>query len=122
MYSMENYYWGGVAYVLGVLLLTPALWWMTRFMKWHPLKAFFRVLVLAVLLTPAYAFNDMIYLAPAWTVSVFEAINPQTEQGVSRGLVPIVFCFAVVYVLDLCFWLLLRNRRSKPARRAAREA
>lgn len=111
MYTMENYYWGLVAYVLGVLMITPLLWWLTRFIPWRPIKAFFRLLVLSVLLTPMYAYQGMDYLAPAWAVGVFELFKPQTEEGIWHGLLPIAVCFAILYCLDLGQWLVFRKRR-----------
>lgn len=110
MYSTENYLWGGVAYLLGVLMLTPLLWWLTRAIAWHPVRAFFRILVLAFFLTPAFPYQDMTYLAPAWAVAMFEWVKPQSAEGVWRGLLPIGFSFAIAYALDLCVWSLLRSR------------
>jgi hypothetical protein len=111
MYSMENYIWGLVAYVLGVLMLTPLIWWLSRAIPWHPVKAFFRILVLVFLLTPAYPIDNTLYLAPAWSISLFEFVKPHTEQGILRGLLPIAWCFGVIYTVDLCLWLLLRKSR-----------
>lgn len=115
MYTMENYYWGGVAYLFGVLLLVPILWSVTRFLPWSPVRAFFRLLVLAVLLTPIYPYSDKPYLAPAWAAAAFEYVNPVTEEGAMRGLLPIGFCFAVSYVLYLLIWLLWRRWRRPSA-------
>ena len=111
MYSMENYIWGLVAYLLGVLMLTPLIWWVSRAIPWHPVKAFIRIFVLVLLLTPAYPFDDALYLAPAWAISLFELIKPQTEQGMLRGLLPMAWFFVVIYVVDLCLWLVLRKAR-----------
>ncbi|RLA45959.1 MAG: hypothetical protein DRR06_00720 [Gammaproteobacteria bacterium] len=110
MYTMENYFWGVVAYVLGVFMFMPLLWWVTRIIPWHPVKAFLRILVMAILLTPAFPYPGMTYIAPAWAVSLFEMVKPQTENGVWRGIRPIGFFFVAVYLLDLCLWLLLRKR------------
>ena len=113
MYTMENYFWGVVAYVIGVLLTTPLLWWVTGSIPWHPVKAFFRILMLAVLLTPAYPYEGMVYIAPAWIVGVFEVVKSQTGEGIWRGLIPIGFCFVVVYIVDLCLWRLLLGRSKR---------
>ncbi len=120
MYTMENYVWGLVAYVLGVLLITPLLWWITRFLPWHPLRAFFRILVLAILLTPMIADLGQDFLAPAWMVGVFQVIIPQEGRDPGDALVPIAVCFVLVYVLDLAMWQLFWRRRAadKPATRA----
>lgn len=111
MYTPENYFWGCAGYVLGVLLFLPLLWWVTRFLPWHPLRAFFRMLSLAVLLTPVFPYEGMTYLAPAWATAVFELIKPTMEQGVQRVLLPIGFSFAILYALNLCFWQLFKAKR-----------
>lgn len=120
MYTMENYVWGLVAYVLGVLLITPLLWWMTRCLPWHPLRAFFRILVLVTLLTPMIADTGQSFLAPAWVVGVFQLILPQEGRGLGDALAPIAVCFVLIYVLDLVMWLLFWRRRGadKPVTRA----
>ena len=118
MYTPENYFWGGIAYILGVLMATPFIWWATRRLPWYPLRAFFRVLCLALLLTPVFPYQGMTYLAPAWATAAFELIKPTMEHGVRRVLIPIGFSFAVFYALSLCVWLLFKNRALKiePAR------
>ena len=113
MYTPENYFWGCVAYVLGVLMAAPFIWWATRRLPWHPLRAFLRMLSLALLLTPAFPYEGMTYLAPAWATAVFELIKPTMEHGVSRVLLPICFSFAVLYALNLCAWQLLKNRATQ---------
>ena len=119
MYTMENYYWGLVAYILGVLMVTPLLWWATRKIHWHPVQAFFRVFVLVFLLTPVYAYNDMSYLAPAWVVGIFEIIKPQSEEGMWRGLLPIGLSFVVIYVVETATWLFFRKRGTTSTPRTA---
>ncbi len=112
MYTTENYFWGCFGYVLGVLLLVPLIWWLTRRGP-HPLRAFFRMLSLAVLLTPAFPYEGVSYLAPAWATAAFELIKPTMEDGVRRVLIPIGFSFAVLYALNLCVWQLLKTRAEK---------
>lgn len=115
---MENYYWGLVAYVLGVMMLTPLLWWLTRRISWHPIRAFIRLLVLTFLLTPMYAYPGMDYFAPAWVVAVFELVKPQTVDGIWHGLLPIMVCFVIIYCLDLALWLVFRKRQKNTAAEA----
>ena len=115
MYSLENHIWGLTAYFLGVVMVLPLLWWLTRSISWHPVKAFFRLLVLVILLTPVFAYESTSYLAPAWVVAVFELIKPQSEDGIWRGLLPIVVCFVVTYILETSLWLIFRKRGKAPA-------
>lgn len=114
MYSMENYFWGGVGYVLGVLLLLPFLWRCTRWLPWRPLKALLRIFVLAVLLVPVQPYSDKIFLAPAWAVAVFEYIHPTVMEGAVRGLLPIAAYFLGAYGLYLIGWIWWQRRRPAP--------
>ena len=113
MYTPENYLWGCIAYVMGVLMTVPFAWWATRPLPWYPLRAFFRMFSLALLLTPAFPYEGMTYLAPAWATAAFELIKPTMEHGVRRVLIPIGFSFAVLYALNLCVWQLLKTRAEK---------
>ncbi len=113
MYTPENYLWGCIAYVLGVLMTLPFVWWATRPLPGYPLRAFFRMLALALLLTPAFPYEGMTYLAPAWATAAFELIKPTMEHGVRRVLIPIGFSFTVLYALNLCVWQLLKTRAEK---------
>jgi small-conductance mechanosensitive channel len=113
VYTTENYVWGLVAYVLGVLMLMPLLWWATRRLLWHPIKAFFRLLVITFLLTPTFPYQDMNHLAPAWVVGVFEIIKPQTSAGVWRGVLPITICFIVIYTIYIGLWLKFHKPRGR---------
>lgn len=106
MYSMENYLWGSIGYVLGVLLMLPLLWRCTRWLHWHPLRAGIRLLVLVVLLTPARPYPDKIFLAPAWAVSVFEIVQPTTTEGALKGVLPIATYFLGLFALELIIWSL----------------
>lgn len=110
MYSMENYFWGGVGYVLGVALMLPLLWRWTRWLHWQPLIAFVRILVLTMLLVPVRAYPDKAFLAPAWAVAVFEHIQPTGIEGAVRGMLPIAAYFLGAYGIYLLAWLWWRQR------------
>jgi len=111
MYSMENYFWGGVGYALGVALMLPLLWRWTRWLHWQPLIAFMRILVLTMLLVPVRAYPDKAFLAPAWAVAVFEHIQPTGIEGAVRGMLPIAAYFLGAYGIYLLAWLWWRQRR-----------
>ncbi len=112
MYTMENYYWGLVAYYLGAILIMVPLWRVTHFIPWFPLRSFFRVSFFAALATPMLVYREMIYLAPAWGVAVFEAIYPETSQGWERGLWPMVVTGSLLYASVLTAWLVFRRWRA----------
>lgn len=110
MYSEENYLWGLVGWYLGVLLVLPPLWRITRPLPGFPLRALVRVAVITLLATPMLAYPDMDYLAPAWGVMLFDALSPNRSDAVLRGVAPLVAVFGVLYVATLALWLPFRRR------------
>ena len=69
--------------------------------------------LVALLLTPAFPYEGMTYLAPAWATAAFELIKPTMDHGVRHVLIPISFSFAVLYALNLCIWQLFKTRAEK---------
>lgn len=114
MYSMENYFWGGVGYLLGVLMVAPLLWRYTRWIPWQPLTALVRIFVLVVLLVPVRPYPDKVFLAPAWAVAAFEYVQPTAMEGAVRGMLPIAAYFLGLYGLYLLSWIWWRRRRTAP--------
>jgi len=117
MYTEENYFWGMVAYLMGVLLVTPALFKVTAWiMPWKPLRILMRLFVLTLLLTPTKAYQDTEFYAPAWTVLLFESIKPNSEEGAATALALMVSTFAglgllvAAFYLGMFFW---RRQRAK---------
>lgn len=113
MYTLENYQWGLVAYYIGALLIMVPVWRVTRVLPWFPVRWFFRVVFVAILLTPMIVYRDMDFLAPAWGVAVFEMIYPQTGEGWQRGVWPMVVVGCLLYALVLAIWLVIRRRQNK---------
>ncbi len=106
MYSQENYIWGLVAYVLGVLLVSPAMIKVTGFiMPWRPLRALLRVFFFTLLLTPVLAHQGSHFLAPAWTVALFEIVRPTTPEGPATALAMLVSMFAGLSLLTIGFYV-----------------
>jgi len=114
VYTDENYLWGLVGYYLGVLLLLVPTWWSTRWLPGFPLRALVRCAAVAVLVTPMLAYPELKYLAPAWGVMLFDAIDPAHGDGLLRGVLPLLAVFGLLYVVALLVWLPLRNRRQPP--------
>jgi hypothetical protein len=112
VYSQENYFWGLVAYYLGVLLVLAPLWRITRPLPGFPLRACARVAVITLLATPMFPYPDMPYLAPAWGVMLFDAISPDRGDALLRGVLPLLAVFGLLYVLTLGVWLTFRPRRN----------
>jgi hypothetical protein len=104
MYSEENYFWGVVAYVLGVLLVCPAMIKVTGFiMPWRPLRDILRVFFITLLFTPVLAYNDSSFMAPAWTVALFEIVRPTSPEGPAAPLALLASVFAGLSLLTIGF-------------------
>lgn len=100
MYTMENYVWGLVAYVLGCLLILPLTWKLSRVLiPWLPPRIIVRLFAAAFLLTPVRAYEDMDFLAPAWVIAGFEMVQPTTVEGPFRAIMPILAVFLALVVL-----------------------
>ena len=119
MYSEENYYWGLVGWYLGVLLVLPPLWRITRPLPGFPLRALVRVAVITLLATPMFPYPGMHYLAPAWGVMLFDALSPNRSDALLRGVAPLAAVFGVLYAATLVLWLPFRRRAAPRARKRA---
>ncbi len=113
MYTDENYFWGLIAYYLGVLLVCVPTWRLTRVLPGFPLRALVRCATVALLGTPMLAYPDMDYLAPAWGVMLFDAISPTQGDGLLRGFLPLLVVFGLLYVVTVLVWLARRPRQSR---------
>lgn len=121
MYTDENYFWGLVAYYLGVVLVLIPLWRITRPLPGFPLRAFARVAAITVLATLMFPYPELNYLAPAWGVMLFDAISPERGDAMLRGVQPLIAVFSLLYVATLGLWLVFRPRR-RAAPNAAKSA
>jgi len=115
MYTHENYIWGLVAYGVGFLLMLPFFLLIARaLIPWRIPRDLVGLLIAAVLLTPARAYTDMYFLAPAWIVAAFELAQPTSIEGPARALTPMAVVFAVlvaVYIVGRALWqYFLRGR------------
>jgi hypothetical protein len=121
VYTDENYFWGLVAYYLGVVLVLIPLWRITRPLPGFPLRSLARVTAIALLATPMFPYPDLHYLAPAWGVMLFDAISPERGDALLRGVLPLLAVFGVLYAPTLGLWLAFRSRR-RMARNTAKSA
>ena len=120
MYTHENYLWGLVAYALGFLCILPALIIATRWaIPWSIPRNVVRLFFAALLLTPARAYTDMYYLAPAWMVAAFEFVRPSSVEGPARAITAIVVSFAVL-LLIYATWLLASRFLIQPRFRSVK--
>src|SRR5690606_20763333 len=94
---------------LGFLLLLPLMLRLARFViPWKPLRTLVLLLFVAVLLTPTKAYNVIVFLAPAWMVSLLDFVRLSSVAVSVRVLTSIVVTFAGLIVVYMA-WLLLRH-------------
>lgn len=118
MYSMENYQWGLLGYLIGVVLV---LWYLIRLIKRIPFRGIRHTLIIlftVFLLTPMLAYPDQYFVAPAFVVMFFEGVLGTGEGDWQRGFTPILFMTATTLTLYL-FYRLWRYRYLK--KKALRE-
>ncbi len=100
MYTMENYIWGLVGYVVGATLVMWYLHWLFKRIPWHYLRVGLNILFATLLFTPVVAYPDhSTFLAPAFVVALFEGAIFDTDGGAIRSLLPMVFVFFTLVIL-----------------------
>ena len=98
MYSMENYFWGVVGYLVGAIVV---LWYLVRLLGHIPFKYVRHILVIvfmAILFAPIMAYTDQPFFAPAFVVMVFEGFFETGGADWTRAIPPIVFVFSVLFL------------------------
>jgi len=112
MYSMENYAWGLVAYVIGSALVSWYAIWILGYIRFRHLRNILCLLVCAVLFTPILPYSDQPYLAPAFVTLVFESMIHNDMEGPLRSLIPISFIYAVLICLYVIYSVYLSRRKA----------
>ena len=91
MYTDENYLWGWVAYVVGVLCVLVVMWLFCRTWRFGAIRHLWLIVASVVLLTPVTAYRDDPHLAPAFFVSLYEGfIATDSNVSFQRGLAPLL--------------------------------
>ena len=104
MYTQEEYLYGWLAYLAGVLILVLCGWMITAKIPWAGLRGLIRLLAIVTLLVPWYADAEMSYLAPAWIIAAFEGIF---EDNFLRAGGPLLSALAVAFVVGVVVWTIL---------------
>jgi hypothetical protein len=104
MYTQEEYLYGWLAYLAGVLILVLCGWIITAKIPWGWLRGLIRSLAIVTLLVPWYADAEMTYLAPAWIIAAFEGIF---EDNFLRAGGPLLSALAVAFAVDVVVWAIL---------------
>lgn len=120
MYTAENYYWGLVGYYLGCLLLMSFFYRYRMLIPGRYFRHLLLLLIATVLCVPVTAYLDSSFLAPAWFVSIFEAMTDPLEQAYLRGLQPIIVCYLAVAVIYL-LWAIFAGRKPVSVERTREE-
>jgi hypothetical protein len=116
MYSAENYFWGWVAYGIGVACLLFVLWFWMRKLSFSTIRHLFLLQATVFLLTPVTAYRDDSHLAPAFFVSLYEGFLDSGDNiGFQRGLAPILafsfFTFIFYGLIRLIISRFKKNRK-----------
>lgn len=74
MYTQQEYLYGWLFYLLGVVIILGCGWWLTAAIRFKELRQWLRVSAVVTFLVPWYASADLDYLAPAWLIASFEGI------------------------------------------------
>ena len=97
MYTMENYVWGVVGYVLGAAVVMWYLCWLVGHIPYRYLRHLLIMVIFTALFTPVQAYPDQPpFLAPALVVALYEGAVYSTEGGATRALMPMLFVFLVL--------------------------
>jgi hypothetical protein len=112
MYTQEEYWYGWLLYLAGVVILMGCGWILTARIGWKPLRQLLRLLAAVALLVPWYANPDMTYLAPAWLIAGFEGVF---EKNFWRAGGPLLSALGVALVLGVAAQLILRARANRRA-------
>ncbi len=121
MYTTENYLWGLLIYLLGFLILLPFGWHYTGKIPWRTCRDLTRLFFIVLALAPAKAYSDLNFLAPVWIVIAFEWLQPSTDAGAVRPLIPLALIFLIALGCYIGIRYLRRNRTTAtPATKSGR--
>lgn len=106
MFTQEEYLYGWLFYLLGVLIVMVCGWILTARLKWPIVRHLLRLIVGVALVVPWYAAPEMDYLAPAWLICAFEGIF-EGEGAFWRAGGPLLSALGValvIYLLCYALW------------------
>ncbi|WP_245932401.1 hypothetical protein [Isoalcanivorax indicus] len=105
--SEDSYMMAWLAYLGAAAVIVAVIWWLTvRWTVW--LKLPLRALSIAVLFTPWLVSEDTDTLAPAWIITLFDALIQAEGQALRAGLPLLAACVLALLLGGLV--LLLRRR------------
>lgn len=105
MYTQEEYLYGWLLYLAGVVLIMGCGWMLTARIRWKPVRHSLRLLAAVLFLVPWYANPDMAYLAPAWIIAGFEGVF---EDNFWRAGGPLLSALGVALISAVVIQLAMR--------------
>lgn len=114
MYTQEEYLYGWLFYLLGVVIILGCGWWLTASIRFRELRQLLRLAAVVTFLVPWYASPDMDYLAPAWLIATFEGIFEGGDAFWRAGM-PLLVTLAVAIGIALIWQIVIRMRFRSPA-------
>lgn len=114
MYTQEEYLYGWMFYLLGVIIILGCGWWLTASIRFKELRQLVRLVAVVTFLVPWYASPEMDYLAPAWLIATFEGIF-ESGEAFWRAGIPWLSALAVAITVTIAWQIAMRLRfRSSP--------
>ena len=105
--SGDSYMMAWLAYLGAAAVVVAVIWWLTvRWAAW--LKMPLRALSIAILFMPWLVSEDTEALAPAWIITLFEALIQADGQAMRAGAPLLAACVLALMLGGLV--LLLRRR------------
>lgn len=115
MNAEQEYLYGWLFYLLGVVVVMGCGWLLTARLRNAPLRHLLRVLAAAILLTPWYAAPDLHYLAPAWIIAAFEGLFDGEFLRAGAPLLWATGACTLVYLSVYALWCWRVKKGRKPA-------
>lgn len=109
MYTQQEYLYGWLFYLLGVVIILGCGWWLTSAIRLKELRQWLRVSAVVTFLVPWYASADLDYLAPAWLIASFEGIF-EGGQAFWRAGAAWLYALAGALLLTILWQIVCRLR------------
>lgn len=115
MYTQDEYLYGWLFYLLGVVIILGCGWWLTSVIRFKELRQLIRLSAVVTFLVPWYADPEMSYLAPAWLIATFEGIF-EGEGAFWRAGTPWLSTLAVAVGIAVLWQVAVRIIAARSAR------
>lgn len=109
MYTQEEYLYGWLIYLVGVIILMGCGWILTAGIPSKEIRHLLRIIAGVTFIVPWYASPDLDALAPAWIIAAFEGIFDGGDAFWRAGT-PLLSSLAAAVVISLVLQLISRVR------------